>query len=113
MAATGGQNTYARLSGRLVLNLTLLFPALLSQQEYSPGKDEGAYVCIFIQIQGSDSSFDPLPPHLILCKGSRNVWQQEDQSSNVTLITFCIDYTPRLSQNCEHHFWGYIKVFQI
>jgi len=54
-ALAGDLHTYAGLPGGLILHLTLLFPAMLSQQECSSGKDEGAYNWIFIHIQGSNS----------------------------------------------------------
>lgn len=100
MAVTGHQCVYARLSGGLTLNLTLLSPAVLSQQECSPRKDEGAYVWIFICIQGSNSSFDPTTASPQPCKGSRKVWQWEDHPLGTRVamsfpLPLCIDYTPR------------------
>lgn len=100
MAVTGHQNTHASFSGGLILTLTLLFHAELSHQECSPGKDGDAYIWIFMYIQGTDSSFDATTPSPQPCKGSRNVWQQEDHPLGTRVamsfpLPFCIDYTPR------------------
>ena len=99
MAVAGHQCVYARLSGGLILNLTLLSPAVLSQQECSPRKDEDACVWIFICIQGSNSSFDLTTPSPQACKGSTKMWHQEDHplGTGVAMslpLSLCIDYTP-------------------
>lgn len=71
-----------------------------------------------IYIQGSNSNFDLTTPSPYSCKGSRNVWQQENHPLGTRVamsfpLLFCIEYTPRWSQNWDHHFWSHTKVSQI